>query len=109
MKLTKTLISAATVAVLAASAANALTVAQCTSLGGSVDLASGSCQLTAAQLEQAAAQGLVEGTTVSAGGAGLGTVGGVGAGAAAAGGLLLAAVLIGDGSSGTTTTTTGAD
>lgn len=106
MKLTKTLASAAAVAVLSVNAASALTPAQCSSLGGTVVLASASCQLTSSQLAAAQAQGLVPGagSAGAAGAAGLGGVVGLSTGAAAVAGLALVAVVAGDGSSGTTTT-----
>ena len=106
MKLTKALFVAAAVTAFSASTASAITAAQCTEVGGTVNLATASCEMTAAQEAMAADLGYTAGgaATTAGAGAGMGTVG-AGAGAAAAGaGLFLAIVLVGDGSSGTTTT-----
>lgn len=103
MNLSKTLFAATAVSAFCVTAASALTVEQCETLGGNVNLAEATCELTAAQEDEARALGwLPGGSSASTAAMGAVTVSG---GAAAAGGLLLTAILIGDGSSGTTTTT----
>lgn len=104
MNLSKTLIAASAVSAFCATAASAVTIEQCEELGGNVNLVEATCELTAAQEDEARALGwLPGGSTAAATTTGLGTIG-VSAGAAAAGaGLALAVVLIGDGSSSTTT------
>ncbi|WP_071675814.1 hypothetical protein [Nioella nitratireducens] len=107
MKLYKSLFAAAALSALGVTGASAMTVAQCTEVGGSVDLAAATCVLTALQEESARALGYLpaaEGAGTAT--AGLGGVTVSGGAAAAAGGLILTAILIGDGTTGTTTTTT---
>ena len=111
MKLTKTLLAAATLSALSVGSASAMTAAQCTQVGGTVVVATASCELTVAQYEQATSLGFTTAGGAAAAGAGagagggLGAIGGAGAGAAgaAAAGLVLAAVIVGDSSSSTTT------
>jgi len=109
MKLTKTLLAAATLSALSVGSASAMTAAQCTQVGGTVVVATASCELTVAQYEQATSLGFTTAGGAAAAGAGagagggLGAIGGAGAAGAAAAGLVLAAVIVGDSSSSTTT------
>lgn len=103
MKLSKTLLAASAVSAFCVTAANAITVEQCEELGGNVNLVEATCELSAAQEDEARALGwLPGGSTAAATTTGLGTVAASGGALAAAGGLALAVVLIGDGSSTTT-------
>jgi len=102
MKLSKTFFAVTAAATLFAGAASALSVDQCTQLGGQVNLASAECLLNAAQQEEARALGWLPGGTAAT--VDLGGVAPLGRGAAVGVGLLLAVVLIGGGTSGTTTT-----
>lgn len=110
MKLTKSILLAAALTAVSFTSAQALTTAQCTQLGGSIDLAAATCALTAAQQAEAVSLGWLPGGEAAGAGAGAGGgagLGGVtigGGGAAVGAGLILAVVLAGDGS-GTTTTT----
>jgi hypothetical protein len=108
MKLTKSILLAAALTAVSFTSAQALTTAQCTQLGGSIDLAAATCALTAAQQAEAVSLGWLPGGEAAGagagGGAGLGGVTIGGGGAAVGAGLILAVVLAGDGS-GTTTTT----
>jgi len=108
MKLTKSILLAAGLTAVSFTSAQALTTAQCTQLGGSIDLAAATCALTAAQQAEAVSLGWLPGGEAAGAGAGAGAgLGGVtigGGGAAVGAGLILAVVLAGDGS-GTTTTT----
>lgn len=106
MKLSKSIFAASAVFAFCATAASALTVEQCETLGGNVNLVEATCELTAAQEDEARALGWLPGSSTAAT-TGLGTVALPGGAAAAAGGLLLAIVLIGDGSSSTTTSGSG--
>ena len=112
MKLTKSILLAAALTAVSFTSAQALTTAQCTQLGGSIDLAAATCALTAAQQAEAVSLGWLPGGEAAGAGAGGGAGGGAGlggvtiggGGAAVGAGLILAVVLAGDGA-GTTTTT----
>jgi hypothetical protein len=105
MNLSKTLFAATAVSAFCVTAASALTVEQCETLGGNVNLAEATCELTAAQEDEARALGWLPGGASASTTAAMGTVAVSGGAAAAVGGLVLTAILVGDGSSGTTTTT----
>ncbi len=105
MKLYKSLFGAAALSVLGMTAGNAMTLAQCEEVGGTVNLAAAECILNAAQEQAARSLGYLPPAADTAAATGMGTVTVGGGAAAAAGGLLLTVVLAGDGTTGTTTTT----